>query len=718
MIRLRIVRWVVGGAAVGLLSCGAEAGLDAGVDRLDPGSEVRRDAGVDRLDAGTVARRDAGVGRPDAGTESRRDAGVDEEVQLALTGFSPEAGRVGTPVTIRGSGFSSVARDNTVEFNGTEATVTAASKTSLTVTVPAGATSGPITVAVGGEQASSESEFTVEAALTGPAIDSFSPTSGPVGTPVTITGADFSTTAKGNTIKFNGATATVTAASSTSLTATVPAGATTGRLTVTVGVKTATSTSDFTVVAASASPSIASFSPTSGSVGASVTLYGANFSSQANSNGVKFNGTSALVTASSATALTVTVPAGASTGPITVTVGGKTATSASDFTVAATSTSPAIASFSPTSASVGALVTLYGTGFSSQANGNGVKFNGTAASVTAASATSLEVTVPSGASTGRLTVTVGGKTATSASDFTVDPATKPATGMIGWATVKECGASGTSGGEGGPTVTVTTASALLSAAKAAGKQVIQISGKIDLGGSTLQVASDKTLIGMNGGAEIVGYTSVKNAKNVILRNLKFNGGQLAEGDDTAEVSTATCVWIDHCEFFDGGDGNLDIVRGSDLVTVSWTKFYYVVRNHSHRLSNLCGNNDTDTPDKINITFHHNWWGAKVIERMPRVRHGKVHVFNNYFSSAGNNYCVGAGYKSKLLVENNFFDGVKDPIKFQVDQGTAEVVEKGNDYSSASGEHVSRGSAFTPPYSYQAESAQAAKSSVMSGAGVK
>lgn len=642
--------------------------------------------------------------------------------ELAITGFSPVAGRVGASVTITGTHFSPSAASNTVELNGTTATVIAASTASLDIIVPAASTTGYLTVTVGGKTATSASEFTVVLDAAGPKIASFTPSFGPVGTSVTITGANFSSTPKDNAVQFNGTAATVTEASSSSLTVTVPPGATTGRIEITLGDTTATSSSDFTVGTASPSPTVVDFTPTSGPVGTSVTINGTDFSSTAGDDIVKLNGTTATVTSASTTSLEITVPSGATSGRITVTVGGTTATSASDFTVVAGSTSaPSITSFSPVSGPVGTAVTVHGSNFSAQAAGNTVKLNGTAATVTTASATSLGVTVPSGATTGPLTVTVGGETATSASSFTVEsvtPAPAAPTGMVGWATVSECGPNGTTGGEGGATVTVSTASALIAAAKSSGKQVIRISGKIDLGGSTLQVASDKTLEGVAGGAEIVGYTSLKNVKNVILKNLKFNGGQLAESADTAEVSTVTCVWIDHCEFFDGGDGNLDIVRGSDLITVSWTKFYYAVRNHAHRFSNLCGNNDEDTPGKINITFHHNWWGTKVHERMPRVRHGKVHVFNNYYSAAGNNYSVGGGYMSKLLVENNFFDGVKDPIRFHSDQDTAQVVERGNTYSAASGEHVSRGSAFTPTYTYNLETAQAAKSSVMASAGVK
>jgi hypothetical protein len=81
-----------------------------------------------------------------------------------------------------------------------------------------------------------------------PTITNFLPTNGIAGvTSVVITGTNFSTTAASNTVNFNGVTATVTSASSTSLTVTVPSTATTGTISVTTSSQTATSASSFTV---------------------------------------------------------------------------------------------------------------------------------------------------------------------------------------------------------------------------------------------------------------------------------------------------------------------------------------------------------------------------------------------------------------------------------------------------------------------------------------
>ncbi|MGC4065082.1 MAG: hypothetical protein QM784_10645 [Polyangiaceae bacterium] len=121
-------------------------------------------------------------------------------------------------------------------------------------------------------------------------------------------------------------------------------------------------------------------------------------------------------------------------------------------------------------------------------------------------------------------------------------------------------------------------------------------------------SGDKTLIGV-GDAELVGSVRVINARNVILKNIRFNGVNASSDLDALEVDNSSCVWIDHCEFVDGGDDNLDIVRGSDLVTVSWSKFHYQVKTDSHRLGSVCGNSNTDWPGRINVTFHHNWWGG-------------------------------------------------------------------------------------------------------------
>ena len=247
-------------------------------------------------------------------------------VIVAIASFTPGSGIVGTSVIITGTNFDPVPSNNIVKFNGTTAVVTASTTTSITTSVPLGATTGPITVTAYDQKATSASNFTV---LPVPTILSFTPSSGVIGTSVTITGTNFDPVPSNNIIKFNGTSANVTASSSSNITTTVPMGATTGPITITVNGQTATSASNFTVILV---PTISSFYPGSGVVGNHVTIYGTNFGILSE-NTLKFNGTAAVIATSNATTLTTYVPAGATTGPITVTVNGQTATSSSNFVV-------------------------------------------------------------------------------------------------------------------------------------------------------------------------------------------------------------------------------------------------------------------------------------------------------------------------------------------------------------------------------------------------
>src|SRR5437762_6491921 len=235
-----------------------------------------------------------------------------------ITSLTPGSGPVGASVTINGTNFTGA---SAVLFNGTSASFTVGSATAITATVPAGATSGPISVTTSDGTASSAASFTV---TNPPTISSFTPSSGPVGTSVTINGTNFT---GASAVLFNGTSASFTVGSATAITATVPAGATSGPISVTTSDGTASSAASFTVINP---PTISSFTPSSGPVGTSVTISGTNFTG---ASAVLFNGTSASFTVSSATAITATVPAGATSGPISVTTPGGTASSAASFTV-------------------------------------------------------------------------------------------------------------------------------------------------------------------------------------------------------------------------------------------------------------------------------------------------------------------------------------------------------------------------------------------------
>ena len=140
-------------------------------------------------------------------------------------------------------------------------------------------------------------------------------------------------------------------------------------------------------------------------------------------------------TSASTTSLVVLVPSGARTGRVSVTVGGQTGTSSTDFTVTGTTPAPdppVVLSFSPSEGEVGISVTITGENFSATALENEVKFGGVMAEdPTSASTTTLTVRVPSGAVTGSISVAVGGQTGTSSEDFTVEvPAPAPAAPVV------------------------------------------------------------------------------------------------------------------------------------------------------------------------------------------------------------------------------------------------------------------------------------------------
>jgi len=159
----------------------------------------------------------------------------------------------------------------------------------------------------------------------------FSPTQGPVGTTVTISGSGFSTTISQDTVTFNGTTATVTSASINSLVVTVPTGASTGQIQVTSPAGTATSSANFTFTADSGAPTISSISPTVATHGTSITVSGANINPTAGLDAVSFNITQQPVSSASSTSLAATVPVPTSSGRITLSTPGGTAVSSQDL---------------------------------------------------------------------------------------------------------------------------------------------------------------------------------------------------------------------------------------------------------------------------------------------------------------------------------------------------------------------------------------------------
>ena len=247
-----------------------------------------------------------------------------------------------------------------------------------------------------------------------PAISSFAPAQGRAGTLVTIAGQRFDPTR--TQVYFNGVAALVASTTPTTLAVRVPTGATAGKIQVVTPSGAARSATDFV---AFLPPTLATPAPAEGVPGALITLTGTGFAADSRQDTVAFNGVLAVVRQASATALTVEVPASATTGRISLRTLGGAVASPADFRVWYP---PTIGAFAPGKARAGAVVALTGTNFAEAAARNVVLLGAAEAPVVAASSTQLRVRVPATAHSGPVVVRTPGGQATAVASFTFVPA--------------------------------------------------------------------------------------------------------------------------------------------------------------------------------------------------------------------------------------------------------------------------------------------------------
>ena len=201
---------------------------------------------------------------------------------------------------------------------------------------------------------------------------------------------------------------------------------------------------------------------------------------------------------------------------------------------------------------------------------------------------------------------------------------------------------------------------------------------------TVHVPSNTSIIGMDN-AKLKGVNLVLDSDNVIIRNIQFESpydyfpawdpndgpeGNWNSQYDSISIKGGTHIWIDHSSFQDGSetvekyfgrkyehrDGLVDITNEADYITISYSTF----ANHNKTM--LIGSSDSKISDegKLHVTLHHNYF-HNVVQRLPRVRFGQVHVYNNYFASDTTNgeyayaYALGVGKKSQIYAENNVAD---------------------------------------------------------------
>lgn len=354
-----------------------------------------------------------------------------------LTGFSPAGGLAGATVTISGINFNPIPASNVVLFNGVTASVSAATSTSLTVTVPAGAATGKIQV----NGSVSTKDFIVaapihisgviktsaDAAIAGARVErSDDPTS------YTTTAADGSFTldwlfpGQGVTLKIskNGYVPTYTASyyldGDRDLTP-YPSHLYTQAELSAWGVNPGKGVIVGQVLGQNTTP----YSPLSG-----VVVTAASSQNQGNYYAVSyFNGSSFGGNSTYGNGLFFVlnvndndwVNMNASKSPWNFSGSGSNvrANSVTEGGIFGNAPSPFITGFSPMSGKVGTSVAISGSNFSSIMAENIVKFNGATATVTAASSGALTVTVPSGATSGQISVTTAGGTTSHGNNFTM-----------------------------------------------------------------------------------------------------------------------------------------------------------------------------------------------------------------------------------------------------------------------------------------------------------
>jgi len=276
------------------------------------------------------------------------------------------------------------------------------------------------------------------------------------------------------------------------------------------------------------------------------------------------------------------------------------------------------------------------------------------------------------------------------------------------------------GGSLGQTVTATTLEELKTYLGSPEPLVVTFSGPIS-GVDAISIASDKTLLGVGDSAHLQGIElGIAGARNVIVRNVAVSH-VVAEGAGTANdaivISDSKNVWIDHCDLYsdrDNGkdyyDGLLEIKNGAAFITVSWTRF------HDHYKTSLVSSGDEQIGDSaIRVSYHHNHF-QNCGSRLPSIRFGKAHIFNNYYqdnTDTGVNSRMGAVVK----VEHNYFQNTADPIGFWDSPvtGTWEVL--GNIYDACTGSQptASTGS-LAVPYEYSLDEAAGVPAMVTAGAG--
>jgi pectate lyase len=294
--------------------------------------------------------------------------------------------------------------------------------------------------------------------------------------------------------------------------------------------------------------------------------------------------------------------------------------------------------------------------------------------------------------------------------------------LIGFAALN----GGTTGGEGGTTVTVSTGTALQDAIKNKDPNTpltIYVDGTITPSNSSdskinVKDTSDISILGVGTKGEFDGIgIKITRANNIIIRNLTIHHVDIGDKDAIGIEGPASNIWVDHNELYnsldvdkDYYDGLFDVKGdGAEYITFSYN---YV---HDSWKTMLVGSSDSDNYDR-KITYHHNRI-ENAYSRVPSFRFGQGHIFNNYYYnvlSSGINSRMGA----TLKIEHNHFENVNDPIVYLYsnDPGYWDVTN--NKFVNCTGSQPTTSTiSYTPPYSYTLDAVDDVKNIVLQNAGV-
>jgi pectate lyase len=150
-----------------------------------------------------------------------------------------------------------------------------------------------------------------------------------------------------------------------------------------------------------------------------------------------------------------------------------------------------------------------------------------------------------------------------------------------------------------------------------------VSGTIHLN-SNIITQSNKTIDGRGADITINGYGIFlqNGASNLIVNNIKLTN---ALGDALHLYNGSRRMWVHHCDISNAGDGAFDATENSNEVTVSYTHIF-----NQNKAMLVGAGSDTGNGAGMNWTAHHNWY-QNVVQRLPKLRMGRAHSYNNLFN---------------------------------------------------------------------------------------